>query len=480
MKADRIINYLRAGFSAFWLRTSEHDHVKSIIYRNILDFTRKDGGKYNLMDWSVTNQKADPTTPIQRLTDAEENTIMFIFNAHWHTDKMKVVQMIQDNIRIWSNQGKAIVCVSYANRIPPELEKDFILLDLALPDEKEINTIIQNVAPSETTIPETPKKQSRLLNSCRGLTRSELENVLALSIVETGGKGIDIPTINAHKAMTIQKTGFLDVLKGNVNFSNVIGYDNLKQFIIETIDNPKAKGIMTIGPPGCGKTQLMKAVVGETGKFGLSVNMGNLFSKYQGETDKNINTVIELITAIGDCVVLIDEFEKQFAGASGDGSLDSGVARRATGRWLEFLQDRPEGVYIVGTANSFNGIPGEYLRPGRWDTSPFFIDLPTTDVCKSILKYYCDKCDLTYKKRPSMTDYTGAEIEAMVHIADMRDISLIDASKCIIPQAKTMAESISKLREWAKDRTIPAETVIKSGKDSGGKVVKIKRRKLDA
>jgi SpoVK/Ycf46/Vps4 family AAA+-type ATPase len=260
-----------------------------------------------------------------------------------------------------------------------------------------------------------------------------------------------------------------------------VGYDNFKQFILETIDNPKAKGVMAIGPPGCGKTTLMKAVVGETGKFGLSVNMGSLFSKFQGETDQNINTVIELITAIGDCVVLIDEFEKQFAGASSDGSLDSGTTRRATGRWLDFLQDRPRGVYVVGTANSFKGIPGEYLRPGRWDTSPFFIDLPSSDVRKQILQYYCKRLDIKHPQSPSpaMTDYSGAEIEAMCHIADMRGINLVDASECIIPQAKTMAESIEALREWAKDRTIPAEKVIKGG-GKKGKVVKIKRRKLDA
>lgn len=474
MKAARIINYLRAGFPAFWLRTSEPDHVRSSVYKAINDFRRKDGSQYTISEWDIT--KGDPKEALLALEKGEEDNILFLYNAHWVAEKAWPIQFIQNHLRMWSNKGKAIVCVSHTKRVPAELEKEFVLLNLSLPDKSEIEDIIRVVAPSEKIIPTDKKEIARLLNCCQGLTRAELENTLALSVVETEGKGFSTATINSHKAMAIQKTGFLDVLEGDLNFSNIVGYNNIKEFVLETIDNPKAKGIMTIGPPGCGKTTLMKAVVGETGKFGLSVNMGSLFSKFQGETDQNINSTIELITAIGDCVVLIDEFEKQFAGASSDGSLDSGTTRRATGRWLDFLQNRPEGVYVVGTANSFNGIPGEYLRPGRWDTSPFFIDLPSPKVRKSILNYYCKKAGIeTNGDVPKMDEFSGAEIEALVHIADMRGMTLKDASECILPQAKTMAEGINALREWSKDRTIPAEKAIKTNL----RVVKRRKRKLD-
>jgi hypothetical protein len=474
MKAERIINYLRAGFPLFWLRTEQPDQVRESVYKVIEDFKRKDNGRYTITEWDCLKE-FDPKPTLEAFNNAPEFSVLFLYNWHWFADKPPYIQLMQNNIRVWSNQGKAIVAVSHSKKIPAELEKDFVLLDLDLPNEEEINKVIRHLAPSEKILPKDDGTMFRLVNSCKGLTRAEMENVLALSIVETGGSSFSINTINQHKAMSIQKTGFLDVLNPDLNFSSLVGYDNIKHFILETIDNPKAKGIMTIGPPGCGKTTLMKAVVGETGKFGLSINMGSLFSKFQGETDQNINTVINIITAIGDCVVLIDEFEKQFAGASSDGSLDSGTTRRATGRWLDFLQNRPKGVYVVGTANSFNGIPGEYLRPGRWDTSPFFIDLPPSKVANSILKYYCEKMDIDFnQKLPPMLQYSGAEIEALVHIADMRNLSLMDAAESIIPQAKTMAEAINGLREWAVHRCIPAETVLKKGN-----LKVIKRRKID-
>jgi len=471
MDSKEIINYLRAGFSAIWLQSPEPNRIRKSLYEEIKTFERKDGQKYSIIEW--TNVKdPNPMLAIQSLIQAEQYTVLFAYNWHWYADKPQLVQMIQDQLLIWANQGKAFIAVSPLNKIPIELSKEFVLIDLPLPDELEIQTSIEKMVVDDNQIPKG-KDLVRLISSCKGLTQSELDSVLALSLI-SNGKSFDINTINNHKTMTIRKTGFLEALPHTTTFNDIIGYDVLKDFILETIDNPKAKGIMTIGPPGCGKTSLIKAIVGETGKFGLVVNMGNLFSKYQGETDQNINSVIKLITAIGNCLVLIDEFDKQFAGASGDGSLDSGTTRRATGRWLEFLQDRPPSVYICGTANSFQGIPAEYLRPGRWDSSPFFIDLPNPRTRKAILKHYIDKAGFKVNEKdyPEMEDYTGAEIEALIHIASMRNMTLEEASSSILPQAKTMGESINALRKWSVGRTIPADRIEQS-------ISKGKKRKID-
>lgn len=458
---EKFISYLRAGFQAFWLKTDEPNRIRENIYNAIRDFKRKDGRSYKIQEWTCTADNPDPMSAIERLSQAEDFTILFAYNYHWFINKPQAIQSIQDNLINWSSSGKAFICVSPVETIPLEVQKDFLLINMPLPREHEIVNAISSMAPSLSLMPKG-KDLNKLVSSCKGLTKTELDQVLALSFVESNGENFSRKVINDYRAISIRKTGFLDVLSPNKKFSDVMGYDNIKAFILETIDNPKAKGIMTIGPPGCGKTELMKAIVGETGKFGLSINMGKLFSKFQGETDKNIDSTINLITATGDSLVLIDEFEKQFAGSGSDGSLDSGTTRRATGRWLEFLQDRPKGVYIVGTANSFAGIPGEYLRPGRWDSSPFFIDLPNHKVKKAILKYYAKKVGLRVPKNiPSelMKDFSGAEVEALVQIADMRKISLEASSKCVIPQAKTMAESVNALREWAKGRTIPAEDI---------------------
>jgi SpoVK/Ycf46/Vps4 family AAA+-type ATPase len=460
MKSEKLINHLRAGFSLFWLKTHEPHRVRTKIYEEITSFQRKDGLQYEVKEW-VCSKGDNPAEQIKTVTDSQEDkcTVLFLYNFHWFIEKPMIIQAIQDALPVLSSKGCAIVIVSPKVAIPLELDKDCVLMEMDLPNEEEIQNTISYIAPEESMVPEG-KELQQVVSACKSLTDTELRQVLALSLVETEGERFSVEVINDYRAQAIQKSGFLEVLPGDITFDDVIGYDAFKRFVLETSDKPEAKGVMTIGAPGCGKTSIMKAIVGETKKFGLAVNMGKLFSKFQGETDANINMTIDIICALGNVFVLIDEFEKQFAGAKSDGTLDSGTTRRATGRWLDFLQNRPQGVYVCGTANSFVGIPPEYLRPGRWDTSPFHIDLPKQETRHAILKHYMKKKGLKDKKLPVCKDFTGAEIEALCHIASMRGLSLIEASKCIIPQIKTMGDDIEAMRSWAKDRCISAEEVI--------------------
>lgn len=458
MDAKKLISYIRAGFPAFWLQTHEVGRVKDTIYNEVRDFELKDGSHYNVMEWNCLAEP-DPSKPLAMLSDADECSVMFLHNFHWFIDKPPVIQLIQDAMPVWASSRKHIVVVSCKNSIPAELEKDFVQLDLALPKEKEIIDAINHVAPEGFKLP-TGKDMQRLIDVAKGFTGSELENVLSLCLVEK--QDFDIATINEHKATTIKRSGFLDVLKANVTFKDIIGYEDFKAFVMDSIDKPSSKGVIAIGPPGCGKTSIMRAICAESGKFGVSVNMGKLQSKWRGETDQNVDATIKLIEALGDCFVLIDEFEKQFAGAGGSGETDEGTTKRTTGRWLDFLQDRPEGIYITATCNSIQGIPGEYLRIGRWDSSPFFIDLPSKKVRLQILKHYVEKAGMNMpatNKVPTMEHYSGAEIEGLVHIANLRGMSLMQADESIFPLAVTMKENIDAIRSWAKDRCTPAEKI---------------------
>jgi SpoVK/Ycf46/Vps4 family AAA+-type ATPase len=455
---EKLINHLRAGFSCFWLRTNEPNRVKAEVYKSLTDFQLANGESFKPVEWDCVIDR-DPISPLTTLLSSEQNTVMFVYNYHWNIDKPMIIQTILNNLVEWSNAGKAIVVVSPVEKIPVELKKNFTSLKLSLPNDTEITTTIEHVAPSTDFIP-AKAKHAQVVKAAKGLTRLEMENVFALSLVEH--KEFDVQTINDYKAASIGSSGFVEVLKPTLTFKDVIGYETIKAQVMDTIHKPTAKGIISIGPPGCGKTSLAKAIVAESGKFGIQIRMGKMFSKYQGETEANIESTIELIYTLGDCFVLFDEFEKQFAGAGGSGDLDSGVTKRATSRWLDFLQDRPPNIYVAATCNSFQGIPGPYLRVGRWDCGPFMIDLPTEKVKAKILDYYIDKFNLSKavcKTVPKMDQWTGAEIEGLCHNADMRGIDLMQASKFILPQALTMQEEISALREWAKGRTIPAEEV---------------------
>ncbi len=474
MEAKSIISYLRAGFSLFWIKTFEPNRVREVIYDLVTSYERKDGNKYTTTEWTITKD-GNPLNALQGLGSEPEFTVLFAHNFHWVADKPQVIQFIQDSLPAWQANGKALVVVSPKEKIPVELSKEFVVLDFSLPDEKEIVDSLDHVKPEDFKI--AGKDQQAIINACKGLTRSEIESTLALSFVDGEGEKFHVPSINAYKAQAIKKTGFLGILQPVSNFSDIIGYNYIKQFIADIIFNPKSKGIIIVGPPGCGKTSLLKAIIGEFKLFGLEIKTGKLFSKYQGETDQNVSTTIDILSSVGDVVCLIDEFEKQFAGTESDGSMDSGVTARASSQWLDFLQSRPPGVRVFATANTFRGIPPEYLRPGRWDSSPFFLDLPNDKVKTKILQHYCSKEGLAMPVKadtPKMDLYSGAEIEAMCHIASMRGIGLKEAEKCVISVAKANKGKIDALRNWAADFAVPAEEI------PGMQVINGGKRKLDA
>jgi len=245
------------------------------------------------------------------------------------------------------------------------------------------------------------------------------------------------------------------VLRTDKTYADILGYEKMKQVVGKMITKRTSKGVLIVGPPGCGKTSFMECTVGQFNKIGLLINFGLLYSKYQGEGSENVEEIIDIIEAVGDCVVITDEFEKQFSGAASSGDTDSGVARRMTGRWLQFMQEKPDGVYMMGTCNSFEGIPDEYLRPGRWDSSPFYIDIPNNKQQKQILNYYIKKLGLVVDDVPDMPEWTGAEIEACCEMAKNLEVPLIEAANYIIPQNKRGFAQAEKLKELA----IPATAI---------------------
>lgn len=443
----KINNYLQAGFPAIWIKTDESERIA----KEVAPMIQSD---YQCLSWDLTSNP-DPMAAITELLEASENSVMFAYNYHWFLSKPQPIQAIKNSLSELSGTSKCFIVISHQVSIPKELEKDFVIMDLELPDCKIIGDTIDFIT-QDLDIKKAYDRE-KVIQASKGLTRRELENIYSLSLVEE--KTLDHNVVNQFKEQTISKTGFLSVLKSNKKYDDIVGYSVVKDFISSTINDPKAKGIILVGPPGCGKTSLAEAVVGETGKFGISVDMGKLFSKFIGETDKNIDYAIDIIKSIGNCVVLIDEMEKSFAGASSSGDNDSGTTRRALSKWLNFLQNRPEGIYIIATCNSFKGMPPEYLRPGRWDTSPFYMDLPNATVRKAILKHYAAKKEVKLNSidKSNLDNYSGAELEAIINIMAMTKQSFKDSLNFVIPIAKTMPNEINELRTWAAKSTIPAD-----------------------
>jgi len=483
----QITSYLGAGYSLFWVETSEPRRALTELKRELDEYTRKDGEKYSLTSWDCTasGKEADPKTPLQAMDDAPDLTVKVLKNYHWFIKQPNLVQSIENRVEVWKNRGQAVVIISVKAEIPPELEKDFLVMELDFPGDEVVVGAVDHIVNSTGGKLKRPDegRLNSIVKASKGLTELEMENALARSFISTGD--FDPEYLNDHKAMAVERQGLLEVVKTDLTLDDVVGYDQIKEFSWPITEN--SLGFLVIGPPGCGKTYFIYCLCGESGLPTFKLDSGKLFSKFQGESDRLVRDAQQMLGAVGECNLIIDEFEKQFAGAGGDGSLDSGTTRRTAGKWLEFLEykNRPKGVHVYGTCNSFKGIPPEYFRPGRWDSAPFFIDLPNDEEKQAILNYYIDKYGIDEEQQviPQMEQWTGAEIEACCRIAVNRGWTLAKSSTFVLAQAKTAEEDIMQLREWAmggdewvlgKGRAIPATKVkVKNGKAGKRKVVRL-------
>lgn len=145
-------------------------------------------------------------------------------------------------------------------------------------------------------------------------------------------------------------------------------------------------------------------------------------------------------------------------------------------------------VFVVATANDVSMLPSELLRRGRFDEL-FFVDLPTAEERRDILSLYMRKyLKLDFSgpladKIVSITEgFTGADLESTVRDLAYREIAndgfqmteanIIDAFNNVVPLSQTSPEKIEAIRDWGKERAVPA-----SGKPIGGEELQQKSDK---
>jgi len=153
------------------------------------------------------------------------------------------------------------------------------------------------------------------------------------------------------------------------------------------------------------------------------------------------------------------------------------------GQFLFWLQESKKQVFVVATANDVSMLPSELLRRGRFDEL-FFIDLPTSEERFDIIKMYMRKylsLDFAGKladKIVEMTEgFTGADLESTVRDLAYRVIAnedfvldeenVVQAFSNVVPLSQTSPEKIAAIRDWGKERAVPA-----SGKPIGAEEIK--------
>src|SRR5205085_11043823 len=109
------------------------------------------------------------------------------------------------------------------------------------------------------------------------------------------------------------------------------------------LDAPR--GMLLLGVQGCGKSLAAKAAAGIFGVPLLRLDFSVLYSKYYGETERNLRKALDTAEVMAPCVLWLDEIEKGLA----VGDDDDGLSRRVLGVLLTWMSERNKPVFIVAT-----------------------------------------------------------------------------------------------------------------------------------
>jgi len=167
----------------------------------------------------------------------------------------------------------------------------------------------------------------------------------------------------------------------NVTFKDVAGAEEAKQElreIIEFLKNPQKfqrlgakipKGVLLVGPPGCGKTLLAKAVAGEAGVPFFSISGSDFVEMFVGVGASRVRDLFEQGRKNAPCIIFIDELDavgrQRFAGIGGGHDEKEQTLNQLLVE-LDGFSPR-EGVIVMGATNRPDVLDAALLRPGRFD-----------------------------------------------------------------------------------------------------------------
>lgn len=269
-----------------------------------------------------------------------------------------------------------------------------------------------------------------------------------------------------------------------VNWEDIIGIDEAKRAIRESIVYPKMKpelfplgwptGILLFGPPGCGKTLIGAAVANEIDAAFFYVDAATVMSKWLGESEKNIAQLFAAARSAckkqGAAIIFIDEIDS----LTSVRYVEVGGEARARNQLLKEMDSltekgKKEYLYVIGATNKPWMLDEPFIRRFQ---KRIYVPLPNLNARAALFSYYTKDLKLgqsvdTWQLAVMTEGYSAADIhdicmEVQLKIAreffeegdhektEPRAIEMHDFLEVISRRKSSIIlENLKKLEEWA-------------------------------
>lgn len=437
------------------------------------------------LDVDLGGPQAHNTEPVDVLKSIRATSkpgVYVLLDFHPFLNDPVHVRLVKDICLAYGQTARTLIFISHELQLPPELEHLAAQFELAFPSRDERRMLVERAANEWSAANRGARARmdnrsvELLVENLAGLSTVDTERLARQAIFNDGAiTASDVEAVTRAKHQLLNRNGILSFEADSRSFVDLGGMARLKQwlksrapvFTGQSALKDVPRGILLLGVQGCGKSLAARVTAGMLGIPLLRLDVGALYNKYIGESERAIRETLATADATAPCVLWLDEIEKGFASDAND----SGTSKRVLASFLTWLAEKRSRVFVVATANDITVLPPEMVRKGRFDEI-FFVDLPTEAVRADIVGIHSAKRALELDERTlaalahASDGFSGAELEQAVVSAiytahanhqactGAHILSEIRATK---PLSVVMEEKITELRAWADGRTVPAD-----------------------
>lgn len=301
-------------------------------------------------------------------------------------------------------------------------------------DADRARYVLELITKGEAPSPAALERADKLAAITKGMSFEEIRRLIAPdgeapSHAEDARAEID-RLVAARKREIIEREcfGLIEFVEPKHGFEVVGGLEEVKRELSVIARNMREgrrnrcpMGLLFTGPMGTGKTFVAEAFAKESGL--TTIKLKNFRSKWVGATEGNLEKILNVVQAIGQIMVIIDEGDRAFGGGEGDG--DGGTSSRVIGRIKEFMSDTENRgrVLFVLMTNRPDKLDIDIKRAGRLDRKIPFLYPQTSEEVEVILRAQFRKAKVAHDGPidPALTarivGYSNADIEAVVLLA---------------------------------------------------------------
>jgi cell division protease FtsH len=221
-----------------------------------------------------------------------------------------------------------------------------------------------------------------------------------------------------------------------VTFADVAGVEEAKEEVAEIIEflkNPKKfqrlggripRGVLLVGPPGCGKTLLAKAIAGQADVPFFSISGSDFVEMFVGVGASRVRDLFKQAKENSPCIIFLDEVDaigrKRGAGFVGGGHDEREQTLNAILVEMDGF-DTNDQVIVIAATNRADILDHALTRPGRFDRQ-IFVPLPDLKGRVDILKVHAKKIKLSPKTSLERLArgtpmFSGADLAAIINEA---------------------------------------------------------------